>query len=354
MARVRRSLVMLLVALVLLVSPPPALAQGGGHTVVGQEYTLAAGEQLDGDLVVLGGRAQLKRDSVVNGNVTVLGGEALIEGRVRCDVVAMGGTLELGAGAEVGGDMVAFGTLRRHAEAAVRGDVVTGPGAVSVSGSRDLARMFDGQVAPRTRPSITVRTSTDASELVTLLRQILALATAVAAAALITMLFPANLTRVSNAMSTAWLQSAGVGALTGVVALVLAPVLAITIIGLPVSLVLLVALGLSALLGWTGAGQLVGAYLARAANLRLTSSVATAMLGVSIISLITMLPCLGLLAALAVAAWGLGAVVLTRLGTRTYVPAPLPPQAADGGPTAPRSDTRPLDPLADEGPGSAE
>jgi hypothetical protein len=61
-----------------------------------------------------------------------------------------------------------------------------------------------------------------------------------------------------------------------------------------------------------------------------------------------MLPCLGFLAALLVAAWGLGAVVLTRLGTRTYVPAPLPPQPEGGAPGAPsgqRGGTRPLDTL---------
>lgn len=353
MATARRLMVILLVALALLLPAQPALAQGGGHTVFGQEYTLGDGEHLAGDLVVLGSAAQLRPDSIVDGNVTVMGGETVIEGRVRGDVVALGGSLELGAGAEIEGDLVAFGNVRRHAEASVRGDLVTGPDAARRLDG--LTRMFDGRVARPPRTPVQARPSEDWSWFGRLARQILAIGTALAAAALVSVLFPNHLNRVTRAMSTAWLQSAGVGALTGAVALVLAPVLAITCIGLPVSIVLLVALGVSVLLGWTGAGQMVGARVARAANLRLTSTLAETLLGVALISLVAMLPCLGVLAALLVAAWGLGAVVLTRLGTRAYLPTPLPPHPEGDTAGASRGGTHPLEALpGDESGGTAE
>lgn len=349
MAKGSRSLVMLLATLALLLPAQPALAEGGGHTVVGQEYILAEGERLNGDLVVLGGSARLRPDSAVDGNVTVMGGEAVIEGSVHGDVVAVGGTLELGSGAEIDGDLVAFGNVRRHAEATVRGELVTGPDAARRLEA--LSRMFDGRMTSPSRPTPPARPAEDLSWLGGLVRQILAIATALAAAALVSLLFPAHLARVTSAMTSAWLQSAGVGALTGVVALVVAPVLAITCIGLPVSMVIVVALGVSVLLGWTGAGQLLGARVARAANLRLASPLAETMLGVGLISLVAMLPCLGILAALPVAAWGLGAVVLTRLGTRAYVPAVLPPVHGGAAPTPPRGDTRPLETPPEEGEG---
>lgn len=349
MAKARRSLVMLLAAVALLLLAPPALADGRGHTVLGQQYTLAAGERLNGDLVVLGGSARLRPGSVVDGNVTAMGGETVIEGRVRGDVVAVGGTVELGADAEIEGDMVAFGTVRRHGDAIVRGDLITGP--VAARRFDALSRMFSGSMSPASPPAAASRPAEDWSWLGTIARQILTLGTALAAAALASMLFPANLARITEAMRVAWLQSAGVGALTGVVALVLAPVLAITCIGLPISVVLLVALGVSVLLGGSGAGQLLGARMARVANLRIASPLAETMLGVGIITLAAMLPCLGLLVALPVAAWGLGAVALTRFGTRTFVPSPLPSTPVGGAPAAPRGDTRPLEPPPGESEG---
>ena len=103
------------------------------------------------------------------------------------------------------------------------------------------------------------------------------------------------------------------------------------------------------------AGQMVGARVARAANLRLTSTLAETLLGVALISLVAMLPCLGVLAALLVAAWGLGAVVLTRLGTRAYLPTPLPPRPEGDTAEASRGGTHPLEALpGDESGGTAE
>jgi hypothetical protein len=348
MAVVRRVLAVLLVVGAFLVPAQPALAQRGGHTIFGQDYTLASGERLAGDLVVLGGTTHLEPGSVVDGNITVMGGETVIEGLVHGDVVAMGGSLELGARADVGGDLVAFGNVRRHSGATVRGDLVTGAGvARHLEG---LPRMLPERVAPAPQVPQSAGLSESLSWLTSLLRQVLGLATVLAAAALLTILFSTQLARVTHTMSSAWLQSAGVGALTAVVALILAPMLAITCIGLPVSFVVIVALGLAVLLGWTGAGHIVGESVARAANLRLTASVGKVLLGVGLISLIAMLPCLGFLITLTLAAWGLGATVLTRFGTRPYEPV-VPPRSEDGAPgeaPTPRGGTRPLNALPDD------
>ena len=344
MGNAHRSLLRLLAILALLLLAQPVLADGHGYTVFGEEYTLAEGERLNGDLVVLGGRARLLPHSVVDGNVAIIGGEATIEGQVRGDVAAVGGTLELGASAEVEGDMVSFGNVRRHPEAIVRGEVVTGPNAAQRLEA--LTRMFDSRVARSPHVTAPVRAAGDLSWLGSLARQVLTLGTALAAAALISVLFPTHLARVTQAMTSAWLQSAGVGLLTAVVAAVLAPVLAITCIGLPASFVIIVSLAAAVLLGWTGAGQRLGARMARVANLRLTSILAETILGVALITVVTMLPCLGALVGLAVAVWGLGAVVLTRFGTRDYVPAVLTPSSGGGipgTPAAPRGDTHHLD-----------
>jgi len=352
MGSARRSFVILLATLGLLFLAQPALADGRAHTVVGQEYTLPTGERLGGDLVMLGGVARLQPSSVVDGNVTVVGGQAVIEGNVRGDVVAVGGTLELTAGAEVEGDLVSFGTVRRHPQATVRGDIVTGPDAARRFDA--VTGMFDGRVSPSPRGAEPAKPAEDDARLGGLARQVLAFGAALAVAALVVILFPAHLRRVTEAMTSAWIQSAGVGVLTGVAAIVLAPLLAITCIGLPISLVILVALAVAILLGWAGAGQWAGAQLARATNLHLASTLGETVLGVALITLATKVPCLGFLLALPVAAWGLGAVVLTRFGTRSYLPTMPAGVSGPAGPEAASSslsDTRRLETPRDSGSG---
>lgn len=180
----------------------------------------------------------------------------------------------------------------------------------------------------------------------------LAFGAALAVAALVVILFPAHLRRVYRGDDVRLDQSADVGVLTGVAAIVLAPLLAITCIGLPISLVILVALAVAILLGWAGAGQWADAQLARATNLHLASTLGETVLGVALITLATKVPCLGFLLALPVAAWGLGAVVLTPVRH-----AQLPPTVPAGVSRAGRpeaassslSDTRRLETPRDSG-----
>ncbi len=117
----------LLVFAFLVSTAAPAFAAGplDGRVIIGDSFTLKAGEVLDGDLVVFGGSVTLEEGSRVEGDVAILGGSAKVFGSVNGDMVVFGGSADLGSSAVVDGELIAFGgDIDRAEGAVVRGNVV--------------------------------------------------------------------------------------------------------------------------------------------------------------------------------------------------------------------------------------
>jgi cytoskeletal protein CcmA (bactofilin family) len=115
-----------LLALVL-VPARPAYAQSGepGKIIFGDNYILATGETLEGDLVVFGGNVTIEESADLDGNLVVFGGTISSNGNVNGDVVIFGGQIELDEQAVVTGDIVTIGGQVEQAEGArVQGDVL--------------------------------------------------------------------------------------------------------------------------------------------------------------------------------------------------------------------------------------
>ena len=114
-----------LLALVCLLVPSLALAGNADRVSIGHPVTVAAGETLEGDVVVIGA-------------------DARVDGVVRGDVVVISGTLTLGPDAQVGGDAVhLLGALDQAEAARVGGSTVSvdgGEGAGSVLGRAGSGR----------------------------------------------------------------------------------------------------------------------------------------------------------------------------------------------------------------------
>jgi hypothetical protein len=86
------------------------------------------GSRRDGDRnndrVRIGGSVQVGPGDTINGDVVAIGGSADVNGEVSGDVVAIGGSVNLGPMADVEGDVVAVGgTLNRSPGARVGGEV---------------------------------------------------------------------------------------------------------------------------------------------------------------------------------------------------------------------------------------
>ena len=314
----KKVLLACLLGLLLVFSATPVFADGdGGRIIFGGSFTLGSGEELDGDLVIFFGDAILEEDSRVDGNVVVMGGSARVAGEVNGDVVTFGGNLVLRATAVVDGDLVNIGA-----------NIVRDDRAV-VGGSQVEGLEFEG--FPRfwtfpTRLSFNRGTDLWSRSIFNIFKAIF-VALALAALGLLVVLFwPKQTGVVGQATLAAPLPSGGVGLLTGVVAVVLMVLLAITICLSPVAFLLGVALLVAGIFGWIAIGLLVGQRLLEAFKVKGITSLMAVAAGTLLISLLSAIPCLGALIAFVVGCLGLGAVVLTRFGTQTYpLPTPVPP-----------------------------
>ena len=316
----KKVLLACLLGLLLAFSATPVFADGdGGRIVFGESFTLESGEVMDGDLVVLGGSVVLETRSRVDGNVVVMGGSARVAGEVEGDLVTFGGDVVLRSTAVVDGDLVTIGgNVQREEGAVVRGNEV---GGLAFEG---LPRFW----AFPTRFGFDRGVDLWSRSIFNIFRDIF-VALALAALGLLVVLFwPKQTEVVGQAVLAAPLPSAGVGLLTGVVAVVLMVLLAITICLSPVAFLLGVAMLVAGVFGWIAIGLLVGRRLLEAFNVRGITSLMAVAAGTLLISVLRAIPCLGDLIGFVVGCAGLGAVVLTRFGTQTY-PLPMP------GPPAP-------------------
>ncbi len=314
-----------LLALLLVAILAPAAYAGGladDKVVVGENYVLAAGQRLDGNLAVIGGNATLERDSVVTGDVAVMGGTLTVAGSVRGSVAAFGGAVTLADSAVVEGDLAIFGGSTQRA-----------PGA-TVMGEAFGPRLPELPIQPRIPETPAVPDQSGrrgpvnpfGSLLlweVTTLGWVLSLILLGIVALLVA---PRAMSRIASAVAAGPAFSFGVGLLTLVVALLGGALLLIACgLGLLVWLVTFFAV----LVGWLAVGLWAGQRLLQMLKVRKASALGEVALGVFLITVLARLPlCIGFLFFVIVGAAGLGAVVLTRFGTQS------PSHSAGGAPTA--------------------
>jgi len=173
------------------------------------------------DIVKVAESVFVPAGKVVPGDVVVFGGNAIIEGTVAGSVVVMGGEIRARRGAEIKGDVVAIGgTIEEDEEVVIRGEKILVGGVASQIGDRL-------HVSSRS------------------IRAIVSLAMLFIGFILffITMLFlRGRVERVSSHVSANLLKCFGAGVLTSVVGMfalmiVMIPLI-ITIVGIPLALVL--------------------------------------------------------------------------------------------------------------------
>lgn len=339
MSQRRIGLAALVVMVLFAIMAVPAAAQqeGPGQLVVGGRYTLATGQRLDGDLGVIGGSATIEEGATVNGDVMVAGGALTVAGRVNGNVAVFGGVVTLAPTAHVTGDLASFGgAVRRSPGAVVGGETVEpgrfqmpfAPGSWFMPGRQSVEPGDTGFVQPG--PGHWLLTS-----LWRALRVgIVALALA-ALAMLVALFWPRGIETLGQTIMRQPAAVLLVGLLSWIVGIGLSIVLAITLCLLPVALALGLALLAAALLSWAVAGWLVGRTLLAALKVRPAAVVVEAVVGTLLLALIYFLvgslPCTEFIFGALVVSLGLGAIVLTRLGTRPY---PFVPAAGASGPPA--------------------
>lgn len=343
MSRFKRWGFVLVLAVLLAAFSAPALADDPDGDVViwGDNYTLKKDQEIDGQLLVYGGNVTLEEGSQVNGDVSVFGGNLNVYGEVDGDVAVWGGNVHLHDGAIVRGDVMSVG-----------GNLIRDPGA-DIRGSETEGFPFVRPRAPREPeapriPSLPDSRVRDArpwngfvSRVSNLFRSVFGLFVLVVLGILVVAFIPQHTDTVAETMVKAPLHSfvGGVIALIGVPVVVVA--LAITICLIPVSALLALVLGMGILLGWIAAGLLFGTKILRALNKNEPNRVTAVAVGLPLLSVLSLVPCIGWTISLFVCIWSLGAVAYSFFGTRAYnEPMPRFSKAAkaDAEGTDPRMD----------------
>lgn len=317
---VARSLIrlgLLLVASTLLAGCSFERDQLGGFRFE-ETYRLRSGESLDGDQVWVGSNLALDQGSAVNGSVTLIGDRVTAGGLVSGDLTAIASDFTLDSTARITGD------LTYCADRASIHDRAQVDGERRNECTNDRCSALDRGAATggdRWQPTFLTR-------LLGVVGRTLFLG---GVAGLGTVLFPAGLRRMSFSMRSAPYASAGIGFLTLVAAggisavYVLSLILVLPLLALPLFLLVWLALGLALLLGWAAFAHPVGGWILRRAGVADQPPMVQAVVGglalgvaVTVWDLFGITSWIGWLAALIVSAIALGAVILTRLGTRAY------------------------------------
>lgn len=336
----------LFILLALLVIPTTAAhAQGvstdGGRVIFGSNFDLKSGDEFKGDLVVFGGNVTVDEGAHLNGNLVVFGGTVTSNGKVNGDVVVIGGQARLDDQAYVSGDVVTIGGQLQQAEGAtIKGDVVNN---VSPEIQLPNGRMPPSTTTPSVRlPSIINWDFNPFWEFGRVLGSAIVVSFLGGLAALF---FQKQLDHASEAVVKQPLMTTSIGLLT-IVVMVIA---AFTIILLPVVLLGLIPLAFAWLFGVISMGQEIGDRFARAIRQDWTPVITTGVgtfvlvfIVASIQSLNNLAPFMGCITwviPVLIGFLAIGAVVITRFGTRPVqgpaLTAYTPP--TDSGPVPPAS-----------------
>lgn len=336
----------LILPVLLLTLATPALADGpeGDVVIWGKSYTLDSGKEIKGDLLVYGGNVAIETESEVKGDVTVFGGDLTLAGEIYGDVTVWGGNVDIEDSATVRGQVMAVGGVVDRAPGAdIRGDEIEGlpfprPQEPDTSEPPQL---------PNPPPSVD-RGNGLGRKVGNFFRSVFGIMLLMVLGVLVVAFIPRHTETVAETM----VKESGKSFVTGLIALIggsmalmvlavigslLIATLCLAPIGLALFLPVLVA-GIALLFGWIAAGLLLGTKVLRAIRHKEPTQVAAVAVGILLLSLVSVIPCIGWALALGVVMWSLGAVVQSRFGTRSW----------DTVPPAPSRETYPEEMPTDE------
>lgn len=314
-------LLLLVILVAVLFMPGTAMAKGlqDDKVITGGTYTLQSGEILDGNLIIFGGVVTTLMNSTVEGDTVLMGGTLTINGNIAKNVVAIGGIVTLGNTAIIHGDLIVVaGTLNRENGAVVEGQVVNG---FQIPRNWIDFRGIDVPDVPQIGSQFTPLWK----GLWFFFRTFLW----AAVAALIAIFFPNPTDQVARAIASQTILSGGVGLLTAIVAPLVLLILAITIILIPVSLLGILVLGAAWCFGRVSLGMEVGRRIGNAFHKDWPAAVDAGLGTFALVLMVDgigdLIPCIGWIIPTLVGILGLGGVILTLFGTRSY-----PPQTSYG------------------------
>lgn len=341
----KRWMIVLMVLLVAFAATPASADNGrSDHVCFGDSTVVRAGETPN-NVVLFGCDARIEKGAAVTRDVVSFGGDVIVEegatighaivsfggdvqlaGEVASDIANFGGDVTLDATAVVGNDVIVLGgRVTRHDSATVRGQVLRNTGTAF---PRVRVPSFPGLVPLPFTGTTLWRVLGDFATGLVLTLGLAALG------ALIVVFMPNQLKQVGEVAQQSALPSVGVGCLTWLVVPPLMILFILTCLGIPLSMILGIAFVAAGVFGWIAISMVLGDRLVNALKLKGIVPILAMVIGLLVLWLVTSIPFLGGLIWLFVASLAIGAVALTRFGTRPYpMVAPATPTIAPAQPT---------------------
>ena len=286
---------------------------------MGQEVRVYAGQRVD--------------------TVASFGGPVYVDGIVDHDIASFGGDIVLGPNARVGGDVVAMGgEIQGDPHAVVMGDVVGSGGRVNPWGfTRQQQVVFAAPqpmaqpVAPQPVQPLANAPASHASEpswfeegMSHMVESLVAHGLLFLLALVLSGLFPQRMSALHIAIIREPFKSGALGVGSFLGAIVVAIALMITVLGIPLALVLGLAIPLASYVGLAACATVIGAALPVGALDG--KPVMRLLAGVGVLWAASLVPVVGAVIVALVACVGVGALVRTRF--RSDAPAELTSQTA--------------------------
>jgi hypothetical protein len=252
------------------------------------------GEVYSDDLVCIGGKATV--EGTVEGDVVVIGGTLDFSGEAR-NVVVIGGKATIASGSVIQKDLVhMMGTFDKAPDVTVHGQSI--------------------DVGSHLPPHIQKLLSRGLLGLIVVLR-VISIIISLAVILLIVLLAPERVERMSGTLEPRWPASLGFGVLGYVVFIVLAIVLAVTLIGIPLAVLLGLAVWVLGLMGIAAIMMALGRRVGLGTGLigPDPSVLSCVSVGFLVVALVRFIPVVGELAWLLLTVMGLGLALITKVGS---------------------------------------
>lgn len=284
------------------------------RTVIGESYILESGRILDSDLNVIGGVVEIKATATVNGNVFVLGGLVTIDGNIKGNLIAIGGTVNLNPNAVVEGDLISpVSYVNIDPNASIMGDQID-EWIIPGIGVERFMNVRPHLFRTRTFTILPILTRVGKTLATTLVMAALG--------AFLLLIMPKPADRMSKALVSAPWQILGYGALTALVMLVVGVFLIVTICLIPVLILIGLTFALAVLVGWLALGYELGQRIAGSIFKTTWHPVLAAALGNLLLYLfakgVSLIPCLGWFLVFVTMLFSLGMAIVTLFGTYPY------------------------------------
>jgi len=274
----------------------PLACSASSASAVGSDLVVPKDAWICGDALVVGGN--LEAQGRIQGSAQAIGGNVIISGEVDGDVTAVGGNITVKSGAVTHGKLDAVG-----------GHVILQPG---VTAQAATTNTLEQNWSPGPNGSWAWHDVAPAASAFWL-----GLLFWVSAAIGLSVFVPEAVGHVRYTIARRFLVSGAVGVVIGAVGLVAGVALFLTCIGIPVTLLIGLALWLAWVIGTVAFASWLGASLLRGLRHSYNPSLLiSSVLGVVILCLLKSAPVVGGVVSLMVGCVGLGAAGLTLLSAR--------------------------------------